>query len=225
VAQGRRILIFDLDGTLVDTMAPSADLFCEMLSRELRVPEHVSRPLFTRLMGRGPKAQFDAVLRQVGSWDAALVEDITKRYWEADEANTPALFPDVLDALHGLRQDGYTMVISSGSIPTSVQRKTRVSGIDSLFRLALGSDEDVPGLAKGAGHFAMIAEALSLTPSELSDAGVFIGDGVYDMQLARAAKMLAVGRLTGDNADVLVQAGAHRVISELHELRSLLLTR
>ena len=69
----------------------------------------------------------------------------------------------------------------------------------------------------------MICEALSLTAAELSSTGVFIGDGVYDMQIAREAGMLAIGRLTGDNANVLIEAGAHHVIRELGELQALIL--
>jgi phosphoglycolate phosphatase-like HAD superfamily hydrolase len=43
-----------------------------------------------------------------------------------------------------------------------------------------------------------------------------------DMRLARKAGMLAVGRLTGSNAEVLVGAGAHYLITNLTELETLL---
>ena len=203
-------------------MGPAADLFCEMLSGECGIPDSVSRPVYTELMGRGPKAQFDAVLRRVEAWDEALVEDLTQRYWLSSEADVPDLFSDVMEALEDLHREGYTLVVSSGSIPRSVERKLRATGIERFFQIALGSDEDSPALSKGPGHFAMIADALSLSPTELSATGVFIGDGVYDMQVARQADMLAVGRLTGDNGAVLKQAGAHHVIASLGELHPFL---
>ncbi len=101
--------------------------------------------------------------------DEALVDDLTRRYWLRAEEDVPDLFPEVLDVLEDLRRDGHTLVVSSGSIPSSVERKTRVTGIDHLFRLALGSDEDVAGLAKGPGHFAMIMDALDVTDFGAAD--------------------------------------------------------
>ena len=68
----------------------------------------------------------------------------------------------------------------------------------------------------------MIAEALSVIPKDLQARGVFIGDGVYDMEVARQAGMTAIGRLTSDNAGVLFAAGAHQVIAGLRELPPLL---
>ena len=76
----KRILVFDLDGTLADSMTAYTELFCEMLESECGVPDAVSRSVYTRLVGKGPKAQFEAVLRRVGSWDPARVENITKRF-------------------------------------------------------------------------------------------------------------------------------------------------
>jgi phosphoglycolate phosphatase-like HAD superfamily hydrolase len=218
MTRSRRVLIFDLDGTLVDSMRPYSDLFCEMLELECGVPDGVSRPVYTRLMGKGPRAQFDAVLRQVETWNHDRVEDLTKRYWLRAEVHEPALFPEVSEVLEGLHQDGHTLVVSSGSIPRSVERKLRLTGIARLFRFALGSDEHLPAMAKGPGDFSLITEGLAMTRDELREQGVFIGDGIYDMEIARTAGMTAIGRLTDDNAARLRRAGAHHVITDLSGL-------
>ena len=219
-----RILIFDLDGTLVDTMGPAADLFCEMLLLEHMIPRHLSLPTVTQLMGKGPKAQFAAVLGQLELLDESLLEDLIGRYWMRAEEYEPKIFPEVIEVLEELRRDGHTLVVSSGSIPSSVVRKVRVTGIERFCRLVLGSEEGVPGLTKGPGHFALIAEALRITDRELTERGVFVGDGVYDMQIAVEAGMVGVGRLTGENAELLRAAGAHEVIHNLRDLQPLLAT-
>jgi phosphoglycolate phosphatase-like HAD superfamily hydrolase len=49
-----------------------------------------------------------------------------------------------------------------------------------------------------------------------------IGDGAYDMQVAREARIHAIGRLTGDNAAQLREAGANVLIKDLTDLLPLL---
>ena len=98
----------------------------------------------------------------------------------------------------------------------------RLTGIDRLFGLALGTDLDVPGMAKGPGHFELVARSLELRDGELQTAGVFIGDAVYDMQVAREAGIVGVGRVTGDNGTTLKRAGAQHLIRDLREMRTLL---
>jgi len=51
---------------------------------------------------------------------------------------------------------------------------------------------------------------------------VYVGDGEGDMALAKAAGIVAIGRLTGDNEAELGEAGADYVIRELNELEPLL---
>jgi phosphoglycolate phosphatase-like HAD superfamily hydrolase len=218
----KRILIFDLDGTLLDTMGPLADLFCDMLRSECGAPDQVSRKVYTELAGKGPRPQFEAVLSQLGRADAAFLNDITLRYWQVAETYEPVAFPDTLEALRRMHSDGHTLVVSSGGTTTSVQRKMRLTGVDRLFRLALGTDLDVPGMAKGPGHFDLVTRSLSLREGELQADGVFIGDAVYDMQVARDAGIVSVGRVTGENGEILQQAGALHLIRDLHEMQSLL---
>ncbi len=77
-------------------------------------------------------------------------------------------------------------------------------------------------MAKGPGHFELIAKALALRDGDLQSRGVFVGDAVFDMQVARDAGVFAVGRVTGDNGDTLRQAGAQHLIHDLREMHALL---
>jgi phosphoglycolate phosphatase-like HAD superfamily hydrolase len=205
-------------------MGPLADLFCEMWLRR-GVPESLSRPIYVREMGKGPRPQFVEVLKATEAMDEALADRLTAEYWEASEAFEPSLFPETAEVLESLRVQGHTLAVSSGGKSTFVARNTRLTGIDRLFRVILGTDPDVPHMAKGPGHFRLIGEALGLRDGELRATGVFVGDGVYDMQVARAAGILAVGRLTGENHATLREAGANHLIGSLAELESILAER
>jgi len=218
----KRVLIFDLDGTLLDSMGPHSDVFCRMLWERHGVPESISRPIYVREMGKGPRPQFVAVLKARELMDDALADQLTADYWEVAEAFRPSLFPETIWTLESLRRQGHTLIISSGGRPEFVLRNTRSTGIEHLFRLVLGSDPGVRDMAKGPGHFRLIREALGLDAAELRIRGVFVGDGVYDMQVASDAGILAVGRLTGDNGETLRDAGADHLIESLRELEGLL---
>lgn len=218
----KRVLIFDLDGTLLDTMGALADLFCDMLQDECGVPDHVSRPIYTELAGKGPRPQFEAVLGEAGRTDVTFLDDITARYWETAERYEPVIFPEALEVLARFRDEGHAMVVSSGGHTPSVQRKMRLTGIDHLFDLALGTDEGVLGMAKGPGHFEFVTQSLSLREGELRSRGVFVGDAVYDMQVASEAGIVAVGRVTDDNGETLRQAGAAHLIRDLREMQPIL---
>jgi phosphoglycolate phosphatase-like HAD superfamily hydrolase len=218
----KRVLIFDLDGTLLDTMGPMADLFCLMLLERRGVPESLSRRIYIEQAGKGPRPQFVEVLRATGSLDEALVDQLTGDYWRAAEAFEPVLFPETVSVLEALRSDGHTLIVSSGGKNAFVARNTRATGIDRLFRRILGTDAGVPDMAKGPGHFKLIREALGLEDDDLRSGGVFTGDGVYDMQVATEAGIVAVGRVTGNNGASLREAGADHLIGSLRELEGLI---
>jgi phosphoglycolate phosphatase-like HAD superfamily hydrolase len=103
-----------------------------------------------------------------------------------------------------------------------VQRKLRLTGIDGFFEVALGTDDGVPGMRKGPGHLEIVETALALGDGELRARGVFVGDAVYDMQVAREAGIRAVGRVSDGNAEALRSAGAQHLIQDLREIEALL---
>jgi phosphoglycolate phosphatase-like HAD superfamily hydrolase len=219
----RDILIFDLDGTLIDSMAPLEALFCDMLAERCAIPEHVSLPVYHELLGAGPRAQFEAVLRRKGLLDAVSLDDITADYWQIAESYEPEPFPETLEVLQSLRSAGHTLLVSSGGTTPSVARKTRLAGIDGLFRLMLGTDEGVVHMAKGPGHFHLIRQGLDLDEAAFQRRAVFVGDAAYDMRVGRGACLPSVGRLTGANHAALLEAGATHLITDLRDIAPLLM--
>jgi phosphoglycolate phosphatase-like HAD superfamily hydrolase len=203
-------------------MGESADLFCQILLEECDVAGEVSRPIFIELAGKGPRPQFEAVLARIGRSDVEFLDALIEHYWKVAETYEPVAFPEAGEVLQQLRRDGHTLIVSSGGTTGAVQRRLRLTQLDGLFRLALGTDDGVPDMRKGPGHFDRIARSLALVEGELQARGVFIGDAVYDMQVARDAGLVAVGRLTGDNAKTLRLAGAQHLIHDLLELQPIL---
>lgn len=218
---GTRLIIFDLDGTLVDSMEHYTRLFCRLLAERHGLNEAFSRQVYESLLGLPPGRQFADALSLAGR-DVRDVEELTAQFWVAAENHAPPAFPEVISVLQELTGAGYALVISSGGRPEVAAYRTRNAGIDGFFTLVLGTDEAVEGMAKGPGHFAIMREALGLSMAELSARAVFVGDGVYDMQVAREAGVPAIGRVTGENGETLGQAGAGHLIDDLTGLASVL---
>jgi phosphoglycolate phosphatase-like HAD superfamily hydrolase len=218
----RDILIFDLDGTLLDTMAPLADLFCDMLRVRCGVPPALSRPVYFELAGQGPGPQFTEVLGRIDLPDEALIQDLTAEYWRIAETQTVAPFPETLPVLTSLRTEAHTLVVSSGSTTESVRRKTRFTDVDRLLRLALGTDEGANDMQKGPGHFKLIRQSLGLTEEQFRERSAFVGDAIYDMQVGRNAGLLTIGRVSDGNGELLARAGADYLIADLTQLPGIL---
>ncbi len=51
-------LVFDLDGTLLDSMPVLADIFCDVLADQRGLSREFSRRIYYELAGIGPEAQF-----------------------------------------------------------------------------------------------------------------------------------------------------------------------
>jgi phosphoglycolate phosphatase len=119
-----------------------------------------------------------------------------------------------------LKQSGYVVVISSNNPDETFRDRLVGVGLTDDCDFALGTDVE-KGITK-EDHPRLAAERLGVLPEELAVTGVFVGDLPGDMELARKAGLLAIGRLTGANADSLIAAGAQHVITNLTELEPLL---
>jgi phosphoglycolate phosphatase-like HAD superfamily hydrolase len=215
------VLIFDLDGTLIDSMGSYTDAFCDVLVQRHGLDRDTCRTAYLSMAGMAPGVQFRQVLRRsdLPEDDAKTMTDL---FWQRCEMETPRLFPEVAPIIDTLQSDGYVMFVSSGGRTEVAQRRIAAAGIEPNFRFVQGTDEDVQGMAKGPAHYDVFARLLSISVAELCSRAWLIGDGPFDMQVARESGIRAIGRLTGDNRQQLLDAGADVLIKDLSELTHLL---
>ena len=212
--RGVRALIFDLDGTLVDTVY--AHVFAwQRAFAEVGLPIDGWR--IHRRVGMSGGLFARAAAREVGrplSDDEA--EAIQRRHGELYREILPDRrpLPGAVDLLQELRDEG---------IPYGIATSGRRPEIDaSLEALAVGPDTvivergDVTRAKPEPDLFLTCAERLETSPTDC----YVVGDAVWDLLAARRAGMLSVGLLSGGyGEDELTRAGAFRVYRDAAELR------
>jgi phosphoglycolate phosphatase len=215
-----RVLFFDFDGTLIDSMPQHALIFGGLLSDAYGLNAVAAGESYLAQAGRPLEEQFRHALDGAGVPLTDQVPELLAEFWRRYENLEPVLFPEVAEVLAALATT-HPLVVTTQGRQSMVAAKLAHLDLDQHFALVLGVDPARPEVGKGPPHFRIATKALSLTPDDLR-ASVLTGDGAFDMQVAREAGMTAVGRLTGDNADVLRAAGAHVVIRDLRELPPLI---
>jgi HAD superfamily hydrolase (TIGR01509 family) len=208
-----RAVIFDLDGTLVDTVYGHALAWWRVL-QEAKLP--VAGWKIHRLIGMSGGLITKAAAHELGRDLAdAEVEALQKRHGEVYKALMPDRqpLPGALALLRHLR-DGN---IKHG-IATSGKRQDAQPSLDALDlpadtvivdRSAVERAKPEPDL------FLACQEQLGVEPAEC----YVVGDAVWDLLAARRAGMLGIGLLSGGyGEDELARAGAYRVYHDPADL-------
>jgi phosphoglycolate phosphatase len=179
-----KLLIFDWDGTLMDSTAAIAEALqgaCGDLG--LRVPtEQEAR----HIIGLGLDDAMRALLPEVAP---AIYPRIVERYREHFLARDAAtrLFPGASGAIRSLHEAGHLLAIATGKSRRGLGRALRSTGLEPFFHLTRCADE---------GYTKPDPEMLRCLLADLGvDAGnaVVIGDTTHDLRMANAAGIDAVG--------------------------------
>jgi len=208
-----RALIFDLDGTLVDTVYAHVFAWQRALAEEgmpidgWRIHRRVgmSGGLFAR-----------AVAREVGrELSADEVEDLQARHGVIFEELLPERrpLPGARELLATLRERGIVHGIATSGRRPEIDRSLEAIGVGDetvvIDRGHVRRAKPEPDL------FLACQAALGVEPEEC----YVVGDAVWDLLAARRAGMLSVGLLSGGyGEDELTRAGAFRVYRDAAEL-------
>jgi len=208
-----RALIFDLDGTLVDTV------YAHVLAWQRALAEvdlQIESWKIHRRIGMSGGLFARAVAREVGRpLTSEEVTAIQLRHGELYRELLPQRrpLPGAIELLAELRESG----IAHG-IATSGRRPEIDASLDAL---GVGSDTVVVerGRVQRAKPepdlFLSCSEQLGVPPDEC----YVVGDAVWDLLAARRAHMLSIGLLSGGyGEDELIRAGAFRVYRDAEEL-------
>jgi phosphoglycolate phosphatase len=197
-------LIFDLDGTLVDSCQICVEILTEMLVE--RGSTHRVDPLGARAwMSHGGQKMVSALLGP-GCGDPALELAEFRARYALRVTSVASLFPGVVESLTRLADAGHVMAICSNKPQNLCEKVLADTGIASLFSAVVGSR---PGL-RSKPHPDLLDETLRLLDVPSFDC-VFIGDSELDHQVADAAGMpflfLTYGYAAADY--VAVPASSH----------------
>jgi HAD superfamily hydrolase (TIGR01509 family) len=208
-----RALIFDLDGTLVDTVYAHVFAWQQALAEAgmpidgWRVHRRIgmSGGLFTR-----------AVAREIGhALEGDQANALQRRHGEIYQQllPQPRPLPGAVALLRRLRSVGVPFGIATSGRRPEINRSLDLLGIDA--GTVVIERGDVMRAKPEPDLFLACQERLGV---DVRDCFV-IGDAVWDLLAARRAGMLSVGLLTGGyGAEELVRAGAFRVYRDTREL-------
>ncbi len=211
-------LIFDLDGTLVDTVGARIDGWVEVLSGE---GFEVSRDQVGPMIGMDGKRLAREVAEANGQrLDDPAAERIDRAAGEAfDRRNTaPRTLPGLAAVLAAIAERGLPWVIATSSRKAQVAASVAALGLESEPEIVDGSHVEH---AKPAPDLLLLAaERLGLPPERCWA----VGDSTWDIRAAAAAGMAGIGVTAGSavGRGDLEAAGAARVVASLAELADLL---
>ncbi|HET7646057.1 MAG TPA: HAD family hydrolase [Candidatus Limnocylindria bacterium] len=207
-------VVFDLDGTLVDTVAARIAAWQAVFAEE---GIETTAPELAPLIGiDGRRLAREVAAAHGRDLTDADAERIDQRAGQLfDERNhDPRALPGAAGILARLDVAGVTWAIATSSREEQVHASVAALGLDEPPRVVNGSR---------VAHAKPAPDLLLLAARELHvDPGAtwYVGDSTWDMQAARAAGMSAVGVLAGAavGADALEAAGATLIIETLDDL-------
>ena len=207
---GPKAVLFDLDGTLLDTLDDLAASMNGVLTDEGLPTAPAEAHKF--MIGDGVLNYVLRALPDDRREDRALVERIREAYrvrYAAAWADTTHVYDGVGVMLDGLRQRGLPLAILSNK-PDGFTREMVDHFLgDVPFEIVRGAMDGVALKPDPAAALA-IAGQMDVAPVDF----LYLGDTATDMRTARAAGMFAVGALWGfrDRAE-LAAAGAQALIA------------
>src|SRR5690606_28717445 len=205
-------LIFDLDGTLVD----SSRGIIEALERT--VHELIGRPLSNdeRAGALGPPLPcvLSTILPQAGvAYGVSRYREIYRETF----ARGLRLYPCVREVLEVARKEGVRLGIATNKRQDFAERIVAHMGIDGMFELVCGTEEN--GIA--ADKEAVLKKMTPLISSREGGASVMVGDRADDTYSARSRGLLSVGVLWGyGSAQELSGAQPSALVEKVTDLLS-----
>jgi phosphoglycolate phosphatase len=203
-----RLIVFDCDGTLVD----SQQLIVEAARQSLLA--HDLEPLAAESIRAVIGLSLDlALAKLVPDADARTIASLVETYrisWRALRAQgvREPLFPRAREVLDILDGQGHLLGVATGKSLPGLLDVLGHHGLSALFTSLQTADRH-----PSKPHPSMLEEAMRETGSAPADT-LMVGDTGFDMEMARAAGVRPIGVAWGYHPTALLEAAGAEVILE-----------
>lgn len=206
-----RVLIFDWDGTLVDSaahiircvQAAAVDVGLEAPATE-KVRHVIGLSLERAFLNVVPAAEQGAYGRFVAAY---------RQHFFRATAEVQPLFPGVQDVLRELREQGFLLAVATGKGRNGLRRGLADTGLEKYFDVTRCAEDTAskpdPRMLRE------ILDDLGLEPGE----GLMIGDTSYDLEMAARIGMPSIGVTCGAHGCEHLEV--HKPVALLDDVRAL----
>ncbi len=205
-----KAVLFDLDGTLLDTRDMILDSF---------------RYAYTKVLGSDALPSDDKLLSLVGiplkTQMEMIAPDRSDELFEAYLENNVRVHDTMLGGFEGaekslaeLQEQGLRLAVVTSKRHEPAMRGLEKMGLENYVEFVVGADDSAEHKPK-PGPLLLAASRMGLSTHDCA----YVGDSPYDMQASRSAEMFAIGALWGMfEKETLLDAGAEVLLSHISEL-------
>ncbi len=206
--------IFDLDGTLLDTLADLAAAVNYAL-RQYGMPEHTIDDV-RRFVGNGVRKLMErAIPDGEKNPDFEATFATFREYYMHHSLDNTRPYPGIIETLEALKEQGCRLAVVSNKMMAATQELCRHFFADTI-EVAIGENEAAGIRKKPAPD--TVFEALRQLGEE-KDSAVYVGDSDVDLETANNSGLPCISVLWGfRDRDFLIQHGAKTFISAPSEL-------
>ena len=209
-----KIIIFDADGTIFDSMPFTAKIFADVLEK-YGIRRKNCEDYIYATAGTPAEKVFGGILKKYNK-PTKGIKKIISQFFDLLEKDSPALFNDAVTTLKKLKK--YRKIISTNLRQDILNTRIKSNNLGIYLDKYLGTN----GFKSKEEHFKEIKRIYGMSDKEFTENAILVGDGKRDMEFARKYKIIGVGKLGSTDAKTLKEAGATYIINSLSEIFKLL---
>ncbi|MBO6850572.1 MAG: HAD-IA family hydrolase [Marinobacter sp.] len=210
-----KVVIFDWDGTLVDSVEHIADSL-HQAATELGYPA-LEREAYRDIIGLGMVEALEKLYPGISREQMNTIREGYGRYFFSKVTTPQNVFEGMAEVVADIRAGGRGCSVATGKSRKGLEGALVSSGLGPHFEITRCADE-----TRSKPHPAMLEEILAFYGIKPAEA-VMIGDTRYDLEMAQRIGMPSIGVEWGvHKRDVLGHYAPHAIVDSVPDLREVL---
>lgn len=210
------VVVFDLDGTLIDSAPDIQVALNKFLASVDRSP--LSLEAVTGLIGDGSHSLIRKSFKATGAAvDENLLEKHVEAYlchYEANIADLTTVFPGVELALEQLRSGGFKVALCTNKPMSATRNVLKALKLDSFFDFIAAGDS-YPVKKPHPDHISLLLTDMGIAPGNAA----YVGDSAYDAEAALGANVTFILIEHGYPANLTEDLKPHAAIGSFETLQ------